>query len=257
MWVDYEGDRIVINTAEGRAKPRNMRDDPRVALSATDPDNPYEAVIIRGRVSEMTHEGADEHIHRLSRKYRGRDYDNFNPDETEDFFRRLERTLAPGDTCTPVIVPDQEGAATSAASLHTSDRFTPCRSSTNPSSTDTTTGTGGGNSSASRSSERRRSQPSRKAGATRSITVTARRTIPRRSIAAHPTGRSRENLSLTSWEEKHQLCRPELGSKSRPIARRRQQTVLTIGVGPLFFVFIGSSMVRLGIGFALGKLLPC
>jgi PPOX class probable F420-dependent enzyme len=73
VWVDYEGDRIVINTAEGRAKPRNMRHDPRVALSATDPDNPYEAVIVRGRVSEMTHEGADEHIDAMAKKYLGRD----------------------------------------------------------------------------------------------------------------------------------------------------------------------------------------
>jgi len=48
VWVDYEGDRIVVNSAEGRAKPRNVREDPRVALSATDPDNPYEAVIVRG-----------------------------------------------------------------------------------------------------------------------------------------------------------------------------------------------------------------
>jgi PPOX class probable F420-dependent enzyme len=73
VWVDYEGDRIVINTAEGRAKPRNMRNDPRVALSATDPDNPYEAVIVRGRVSEMTHEGADEHIDAMAKKYLGQD----------------------------------------------------------------------------------------------------------------------------------------------------------------------------------------
>jgi PPOX class probable F420-dependent enzyme len=73
VWVDYEGDRIVINTAEGRAKPRNMRDDPRVALSATDPDNPYEAVIVRGHVSEMTHEGADEHIDAMAKKYLGQD----------------------------------------------------------------------------------------------------------------------------------------------------------------------------------------
>ena len=49
VWVDYEGDRIVVNSAEGRVKPRNVREDPRVALSATDPDNPYEAVIVRGR----------------------------------------------------------------------------------------------------------------------------------------------------------------------------------------------------------------
>jgi PPOX class probable F420-dependent enzyme len=73
VWVDYEGDRIVINTAEGRVKPRNMRHDPRVALSATDPDNPYEAVVVRGRVDEMTHEGADEHIDAMAKKYLGKD----------------------------------------------------------------------------------------------------------------------------------------------------------------------------------------
>ncbi len=73
VWVDYEGDRLVVNTAEGRVKPRNMRDDPRVALSATDPDNPYEAVIVRGRVSELTHEGADEHIDAMAKKYLGED----------------------------------------------------------------------------------------------------------------------------------------------------------------------------------------
>jgi PPOX class probable F420-dependent enzyme len=73
VWVDFEGDDVVINTAEGRTKPRNLRDDPRVALSATDPDNPYEAVIIRGRVKEMTHDGADEHIDLMAKKYLGKD----------------------------------------------------------------------------------------------------------------------------------------------------------------------------------------
>ena len=73
VWVDYEGDRIVINSAEGRVKPRNVREDPRVALSATDPDNPYEAVIVRGRVDEITHEGADEHIDAMAKKYLDRD----------------------------------------------------------------------------------------------------------------------------------------------------------------------------------------
>lgn len=73
VWVDHDGDRVVINTAEGRAKPRNMRNDPRVALSATDPDNPYEAVIIRGRVVEMTRDGADEHIDAMAKKYLDRD----------------------------------------------------------------------------------------------------------------------------------------------------------------------------------------
>ncbi len=73
VWVDYEGDFVVVNTAEGRTKPRNLRNDPRVALAATDPDNPYEAVIVRGRVVEMTHEDADEHIDAMAKKYLDQD----------------------------------------------------------------------------------------------------------------------------------------------------------------------------------------
>jgi PPOX class probable F420-dependent enzyme len=73
VWTDFEGEEVVINTAEGRTKPRNIRNDARVALSATDPDNPYEAVIIRGHVREMTHDGADEHIDLMAKKYLGKD----------------------------------------------------------------------------------------------------------------------------------------------------------------------------------------
>src|SRR5205085_8806260 len=73
VWVDVEGDELVINTAEGRAKARNLRENPSVALSATDPDNPYEAVIVRGWVSEMTHDGADEQIDKLAKTYLDRD----------------------------------------------------------------------------------------------------------------------------------------------------------------------------------------
>jgi hypothetical protein len=54
-------------------KPRNVREDPRVALAATDPDNPYEAVIVRGRVDEITHDDADEHIDAMAKKYLDRD----------------------------------------------------------------------------------------------------------------------------------------------------------------------------------------
>jgi PPOX class probable F420-dependent enzyme len=69
VWVDVEGDEIVINTAEGRMKPRNLRNDPRVAIAAVDPDNPYDAVIVRGHVSGMSREGADEHIDSMAKKY--------------------------------------------------------------------------------------------------------------------------------------------------------------------------------------------
>src|SRR5439155_25535046 len=73
VWVDLVGDRILINTAEGRQKPRNLRRDPRVALSIADQENPYASASIRGRVVEMTHEGADEHIDKLAKKYLGQD----------------------------------------------------------------------------------------------------------------------------------------------------------------------------------------
>lgn len=73
VWVDLDGDRILVNTAEGRAKPRNVRRDPRVAVSITNQANPYAAAFIRGRVVETTHTGADELIDKLAKKYIGQD----------------------------------------------------------------------------------------------------------------------------------------------------------------------------------------
>lgn len=76
VWVDVAGDRILINTAEGRAKPRNVRRDPRVAISITDAESPEVAAFIRGRVVEITSDGAAEHIDKLSRKYRGSPFEH-------------------------------------------------------------------------------------------------------------------------------------------------------------------------------------
>lgn len=73
VWIDYEDDHVLVNTAEGRQKLVNVRRDPRVAVSVFDADNPYEMVAIRGRVVETTHEGADEHIDKLAKKYLGRE----------------------------------------------------------------------------------------------------------------------------------------------------------------------------------------
>lgn len=82
VWVDLDGDRIVVNSAKGRLKDRNMRADPRVALSVTDPDNPYVAIMIRGKVVKITEEGADAHIDKMAKKYLGQDrYPNRMPDE--------------------------------------------------------------------------------------------------------------------------------------------------------------------------------
>ena len=82
VWVDIDGGRIVINSAKGRVKDRNMRRDPRVGLSVTDPDDPYRALMIRGRVVKITEEGADDHIDKMAKKYLGQDkYPNRRPDE--------------------------------------------------------------------------------------------------------------------------------------------------------------------------------
>ncbi len=73
VWVDFDGTNIRINTARGRVKDRNLQRNPRVSLSAQDPDNPYRYVQVRGRVVEMTEQGADAHIDALAKKYLGQD----------------------------------------------------------------------------------------------------------------------------------------------------------------------------------------
>lgn len=73
VWIDHEDGLVVFNTAEGRVKPRNLRRDPRLAISITDPDNPYENLLIRGRAVEIDKEGADEHIDALAKRYLGVD----------------------------------------------------------------------------------------------------------------------------------------------------------------------------------------
>ncbi len=71
VWVDHDGELILVNTAEGRVKLKNVARDPRVAVSIVDQNNPYDKVVIWGRVVDVTKEGADEHIDRMAMKYRG------------------------------------------------------------------------------------------------------------------------------------------------------------------------------------------
>lgn len=74
VWFNVEGDYILINTARGRQKDRNMRARPQVAMTILDPKRPYRYLQIRGEIVEFTEEGAAEHISVLSRKYRGHDF---------------------------------------------------------------------------------------------------------------------------------------------------------------------------------------
>lgn len=71
MWITRDGDQIVFNTAEGRRKWRNMKRDPRVAVSISPTAEPYRNWSIQGRVVEMRTTDGVEVIDRLSNKYLG------------------------------------------------------------------------------------------------------------------------------------------------------------------------------------------
>lgn len=96
VWIDLDGDDVLVNTAEGRVKTENVRRDRRVAISVFDQqDDPYEQVVIRGRVVEITTEGADAHIDRLAKKYLGLEaYPWREPDEQRVILRvRVDRAF--------------------------------------------------------------------------------------------------------------------------------------------------------------------
>jgi len=73
-WVDTDGHDVLINTVRGHQKVRNVERDPRVALNVADPDDPSRYFEVRGRVTEVTEDGAREHIDELSQRYLGRPY---------------------------------------------------------------------------------------------------------------------------------------------------------------------------------------
>lgn len=73
VWVDREGDFVVINSARGRRKDKNIEADPRVAVSITDPENGYRCLMIRGKVAKISTDGADAHIDEMAKKYMGVD----------------------------------------------------------------------------------------------------------------------------------------------------------------------------------------
>ncbi len=88
VWIDLDGGVVRFNSARGRQKDRNVRRDPRIAMSITDPDNPYRYMEIRGRVVEITQDGADEHIDRLANKYLGvAKYPNRQPGEVRVIYK--------------------------------------------------------------------------------------------------------------------------------------------------------------------------
>ena len=73
-WVDIENGNILVNTAIGRIKHKNISRDPRVALAIADQNNPYDMVTVRGRtIEQVTGDAAEEHIDKMAKKYIGKD----------------------------------------------------------------------------------------------------------------------------------------------------------------------------------------
>ncbi|OVE84884.1 pyridoxamine 5'-phosphate oxidase family protein [Natronolimnobius baerhuensis] len=97
VWIDYdpEADRLLVNTERGRQKEQNVRSTPAVGLSMVDPENPYEYLSVIGEVTEITTDGARDHIDELARRYTGSAYEM--PIETERVILRIrpDNVIAP------------------------------------------------------------------------------------------------------------------------------------------------------------------
>lgn len=76
-WVDTDGEHVLVNTVQGHQKVHNVRRDPRVALNIVDAANPFRYYRIRGRVLDITTDGAAEHIEKLAHRYTGKPYASY------------------------------------------------------------------------------------------------------------------------------------------------------------------------------------
>ena len=97
VWFSTDGDRLLINSATGRTKDRNMRARPKVAMAIMDPKNSYRYIQLRGEVVEITEEGAREHINALAKKYTGEHVYSGSLDETRVTYKiKVQKVFANG-----------------------------------------------------------------------------------------------------------------------------------------------------------------
>lgn len=73
VWCSYDGEYVLVNTAEGRRKAENVRRNPLVALTVLDPDDPYHWIDVRGRVAEIVPDTDYANIDAHAKLYTGRD----------------------------------------------------------------------------------------------------------------------------------------------------------------------------------------
>ena len=97
VWIDVDDQYILVNSAVGRRKVRNVERDPRVSLEVAELENPYSMLSLKGQVVEMTTDGADEHIDAMAKKYLGQDsYPFRQPGEKRIILKiQPEKVIAP------------------------------------------------------------------------------------------------------------------------------------------------------------------
>lgn len=96
VWIDYRNGHIVFNTPRGRVKDKNLKEGAKIALSVLDPDNPYRYAQVRGVVSKVTEQGANEHIDSLAKKYMGVDKYPFHSEKEKRVIYEIDATSVQG-----------------------------------------------------------------------------------------------------------------------------------------------------------------
>jgi PPOX class probable F420-dependent enzyme len=87
VWVDFDGEFLIINSEAGRQKDLNMRRDRRVAVEVQDAHNPYRYLLVRGKIVEITEDGAEASIDKLAMRYTGEMYKNKNPNSPRVIYK--------------------------------------------------------------------------------------------------------------------------------------------------------------------------
>lgn len=96
VWVDYDGTYVRFNSAAGRQKDKNLKNRGVVTVMIVDTAEPFKWIEVRGRVAEITNEGADAHIDSLAKKYLGVDsYPFRNPAETRVTYKIKPERVTP------------------------------------------------------------------------------------------------------------------------------------------------------------------
>ena len=90
VWANYEDEHIMVNTAEGRIKHKNVLRDPRVAVSVVSKDNPLDMTTIRGTVDEIIPDYDYKHADKLTQQYMGREHYPFKREDEKRIIFKIK-----------------------------------------------------------------------------------------------------------------------------------------------------------------------